>query len=125
MMNVVKFILNLIIFIYTQWLANHFGKAGGIMDCEVKFGTIPFWGRFCSACIMLLGGSVTFPSVRLNVNGKPFQPTLKAESPNHSLQQLKAEIRAMCIELECTTHEKFDLGMYHALRGRLRELSAV
>ena len=43
----------------------------------------------------------------------------------HSLQQLKAEIRAMCIELECTTHEKFDCGMYHALRGRLRELSAV
>ena len=43
----------------------------------------------------------------------------------NSLQQLKAEIRAMCIELECTTHEKFDLGMYHALRGRLRELSAI
>ena len=42
-----------------------------------------------------------------------------------SVQQLKAEIRAMCIELECTTHEKFDSGMYHALRGRLRELSAV
>ena len=43
----------------------------------------------------------------------------------NNLQQLKAEIRAMCIELECTTHEKFDSGMYHALRGRLRELSAV
>ena len=43
----------------------------------------------------------------------------------HSTQQLKAEIRAMCIELECTTHDKFDSGMYHALRGRLRELSAV
>jgi len=40
-------------------------------------------------------------------------------------QQLKAEIRAMCIELECTSHDKFDCGMYHALRGRLRELSAV
>ena len=48
-----------------------------------------------------------------------------AEQKINSLQQLKAEIRAMCIELECTTHEKFDLGMYHALRGRLRELSAV
>ena len=43
----------------------------------------------------------------------------------NSLQQLKAEIRAMCIELECTSHDKFDCGMYHALRGRLRELSAV
>ena len=41
------------------------------------------------------------------------------------VQQLKAEIRAMCIELECTSHDKFDSGMYHALRGRLRELSAV
>jgi hypothetical protein len=41
------------------------------------------------------------------------------------VQQLKAEIRAMCIELECTIHEKFDSGMYHALRGRLRELSAI
>jgi len=47
------------------------------------------------------------------------------ESSLNNVQQLKAEIRAMCIELECTTHEKFDLGMYHALRGRLRELSAV
>ena len=43
----------------------------------------------------------------------------------NNLQQLKTEIRAMCIELECTTHEKFDSGMYHALRGRLRELSSV
>ena len=43
----------------------------------------------------------------------------------NSLQQLKAEIRAICIELECTSHDKFDCGMYHALRGRLRELSAV
>jgi len=49
----------------------------------------------------------------------------KAEESANSLQQLKAEIHAMCIELECTTHEKFDCGMYHALRGRLRELSAV
>lgn len=40
-------------------------------------------------------------------------------------QQLKAEIRAICIELECTSHDKFDCGMYHALRGRLRELSAI
>ena len=47
------------------------------------------------------------------------------EESANSLQQLKAEIRAMCIELECTTHEKFDCGMYHALRGRLRELSAI
>ena len=62
------------------------------MDCEVKFGTIPFWERFCSACIMLLGGSVTFPSVRLNVNGKQFQPTLKAESPATDAQQLQAKI---------------------------------
>ena len=43
----------------------------------------------------------------------------------NSLQQLKAEIRAICIEVECTSHDKFDCGMYHALRGRLRELSAV
>jgi hypothetical protein len=43
----------------------------------------------------------------------------------NNLQQLKAEIHAMCIELECTTHEKFNSGMYHALRGRLRELSAI
>jgi hypothetical protein len=49
---------------------------------------------------------------------------LVVENAN-SLQQLKAEIRAMCIELECTSHDKFDCGMYHALRGRLRELSAV
>ena len=49
---------------------------------------------------------------------------LVVENAN-SLQQLKAEIRAMCIELECTSHDKFDCGMYHALRGRLRELSAI
>ena len=51
--------------------------------------------------------------------------TAQAEKKFNSLQQLKAEIRAMCIELECTSHDKFDCGMYHALRGRLRELSAV
>ena len=64
------------------------------MDCEVKFGTIPFWGRFCSACIMLLGGSITFLSVRLNVNGKPFQPTLKAESPATDVQHTQPAICA-------------------------------
>lgn len=48
-----------------------------------------------------------------------------AEELRHILQQLKAEIAAMATELECTLYEKFDSGMYHALRGRLRKLSAV
>jgi len=56
--------------------------------------------------------------------GEDLPPCTK-ESQTTDTQQLKAEIRAMCIELECTTHDKFDSGMYHALRGRLRELSAV
>ena len=47
------------------------------------------------------------------------------EAAKTNIQQLKAEIRAICIELECTTYEKFDSGMYHALRGMLRELSAI
>jgi hypothetical protein len=36
-----------------------------------------------------------------------------AEQKINSLQQLKAKIHAMCIELECTTHEKFE-GAQHA-----------
>jgi len=55
---------------------------------------------------------------------RPFSFKAK-ESTITDTQQLKAEIRAICIELECTSHDKFDCGMYHALRGRLRELSAI
>ena len=47
------------------------------------------------------------------------------EAGQPDVQQLKAEIAAMATELECTLYEKFDSGMYHALRGRLRQLSAV
>jgi len=58
-------------------------------------------------------------------NEGEFFKVVDVEAILNSHQQLKAEIRAMCIELECTSHDKFDSGMYHALRGRLRELSAV
>jgi hypothetical protein len=62
----------------------------------------------------------------ITISGAEWQAALEnEESAQHSLQQLKAEIRAMCIELECTSHDKFDCGMYHALRGRLRELSVI
>ena len=54
-----------------------------------------------------------------------FAPQNNAESPSHSIQHLKAEIRAIVIELECTTFEQLNSDMYHNLRSRLRELSAI
>ena len=45
--------------------------------------------------------------------------------PSASDNSIKAEIAAMCIELDCCMYEKFTKEMYHELRRRLRQLSAV
>jgi hypothetical protein len=44
---------------------------------------------------------------------------------SNSVQQLKAEIAAICIELDCCMFEKFTKEMYVELRRRLRQLSTV
>lgn len=51
--------------------------------------------------------------------------TIRSELEHQAIviQKLKDEICAMHIELEYIVYEKFDSGMYYALRGKLRELS--
>jgi hypothetical protein len=59
------------------------------------------------------------------IDAQPVAPQKESESPTKSPNSIKAEIRAIVIELECTTFEQLNSDMYHNLRSRLRELSAI